>query len=311
VTEASSAGDGKLQTAELELLTSSSRKDRDAAILQFRMRGVTLQEIAEQAGLTRERVRQICLREAKAIGEETSIKAIRRRIDSDNRALVETEYKRLRRLWSAAILNRPGISADELVDRIPSRLDNEASPNNIVSNCVARFLRRMPRESRDDDSKSEMKSNLLGAIRIAATFEVPLSRRTFDQLVALGEINSPSAQSVSAVFGSWSSACAAAEIDCHTPARSVYDRQWNRNEMIQVLMDFVLDHRATTTLDGYKSWRSMDSIPAAPSPALVRQRLGSWSHVMNQVLDAIAESEAVIVGVQRFQQCVDGHQEWR
>jgi hypothetical protein len=140
---------------------------------------------------------------------------------------------------------------------------------------------------------------------------VPLSRRTFDQLVELGEIDSPSSQSVSVVFGSWSSACAAADIECNTPARSVYDRQWNRNEMIEVLSDFVLDHRATTTFDGYEAWRSMDSAPAAPSSALVRQRLGSWSHVINQVLDAIAESEALVVEVQRFQQCVDGHQEWR
>lgn len=307
----SSAGRGQLQTEDLEILASASHKDRDAAILQFRLRGVTLQEIASQAGLSRERVRQICLREGKALGTDTSMPAIRTRIDSTSRATVEAESRRLRRAWSAAILNRPGVTVAELMNSTPPIGDVVATPSRIVSECIARFMRRTPRGGVDDASESELRSSLIRALQVAATYEVPLSRRTFNQLVNLREVHSPTSQSVGLVFGSWSNACAAAEIECNTPVRSVYDRQWSRREIVEVLMEFILDHRAKSTFDGYSNWRNQDFIPAAPSPALVRQRMGSWSNVMNQVLDAIAEDEAAYAKVQEFQQCVDWHREWR
>jgi DNA-binding transcriptional MerR regulator len=301
---------GTIQAGELELLTSTSQNERDFAILQCRMRGVTLQEIGKVTGLTRERVRQICLREAKSIGKEASIRAIRQRVKTADREKLEKEHKRLRRLWSEALLDRPGLSLDELLVRTPVPDDVEASPLRILSPCIARFLRRTPKRGSSARSRSEIQSHMIRALQHAATYEVPLSRSTFDELVTLGEIESPSSHAVSLMYGSWSDACEAAGIECFAPRRSAYGRQWSRSEMIRLLTVFVLDHRATTTFAGYESWRGIDGVPVAPSSALVRQRLGSWSHVMNQTLDAIAASAVDRAHVQQFQQCVDGHREW-
>ena len=309
MTTPSSTRGGESQVGELKRPTAESRRDRDAEILELRLQGLTLREIADTFGLTRERVRQICLREARANGEEESIGGVRRSRRAAKQAEVEAEHERLRRLWTVALLERPGLSADELLEKMPPNLDGEVMPRRIVAVCIKRFIRMEPRVSEDSLSKDEIKSNLIEALRLAATFEVPLSRATFDHLVMIGEIHTPLSQTVQLTFGSWSKACAAAGIECNSPARSVYDRQWSKREILEVIMDFTLDHKADTTFAGYESWRKLKSSPVAPSSALVRQRLGAWSGVMNMALDEIAKSENLGAQVQPFYRCIDGHKE--
>lgn len=285
-------------------LVGSEQRDRD--ILTIRSHGVTLQEIATAAGLSRERVRQICKRDSDENPESArSFLQIRRmRAESEQQALGR-ECQRLQKLWGEALLERPGSTESELLQDIPPEVAGVPPPSRVVSTCIVRFIGS---DTVDDDA--QRKEDAVKALRLAATFEVPLRRKTFDCLASLGEIDSSSAQSVAILFGSWTDACAAAGIDCVKRPQRPYGRHWSRREISEVVVQFLLTHDVSATAAGYEHWRASNTKVSLPSLALVRQRVGTWSRVKHEAHLAMSGSSHWRDSLDKFRQCTQEHQTW-
>jgi len=253
--------------------------------------GLTLQEIGQKVGLTRERVRQVLATNWPDIASLRKAKAARLR---GQEAARTAGIKRQAR-WDELVgsLRELGIEAPDVVvhlrkSRLPEktarhfRIDVQ-TVKDLHTACDVDFLLVgtkdvVPRFTEDD---------CIRYLRLAAQ-ELGVSMLTlsaYDDFASRQQVTPepwPTHQTVMKRFGSWLEAVDAAGLDSARRFRT-YSREFPAQrcrEFLDRYVQFALQSGERPSLDRYIAWAKTNG---GPSAATVRNRLGSWG-------DALAES---------------------
>ena len=242
---------------------------RDAMILALALEGKTYQEIGLQFGLTRERVRQIIARhDGKAPLE------VRREQRRNEQDMVEKNATGVAR-W---LREHPGATTVEIGLALGlSNSDVEKFLGHRVRHLV---LVPEDRQGVRFNPVRWTRAEILDAIRLAATFESPLSYVRYDEIRTEHSINGPSAIRILQIFDTWSAACREAGVQHGRRIRSRYTRRWSADEMIDHLAAFLL-HSPTGSLDAYNEWSRVND---APGGQTVRNQFGGWREARTRAL---------------------------
>lgn len=123
------------------------------------------------------------------------------------------------------------------------------------------------------------------ALQSAQTFCFPLSAKAYATLVRNGDVDGPSVPLLNIRFGSWSQACRLAGVESGEAVRDNYDIQFTDQEILLFVRRFLFEQEdGNWSLAQYVKWRE-ESCEDAPSMALIRNRLGSWTKVRVEAID--------------------------
>lgn len=198
---------------------SRANAERDAEVCRLRSAGLTLQEIADEMHLSRERVRQIVER----AGGPTRLDVSRQRAER-----VEQERHCDRERVIADVAAHPGTTASEVADR----LGLTASRVRSVAPAEVRRLLVSRSAHRSQVAQKWGEEEILDAIRLAATYEFPLTAQGYSALVAVGEVKGASVPLIHQRFGGWRAACAAAGVECGVTRIESYESRWTNDDLI-------------------------------------------------------------------------------
>lgn len=263
---------------------------RDLRIISRRSQGKTLEGIAIEVGITRERVRQVLRSYRPFVTDDylASRSSAHAALQSHTR-LVQTaaeEMLIIKRIVSC-IRDAPGISVQELSTKIDV-------VEEVCEKCIPKGLRKFV-ANRLDREAAKMWSNeqILEVLQLAANYAYPLAAGQYDLLRRRGAFIGPSAVLVMTRFGDWSAACDLAGVASGSRPHRDYVRAWSNEDLWKILIRYFLDSNTTGTLSDFDSWLRM-SESAYPSRANFRLRLGSWTIIKEEVFGRL------LVGDQLF-----------
>lgn len=125
---------------------------------------------------------------------------------------------------------------------------------------------------------------ILAALKTAATMSYPLTAGDYDRLRKQRMVSGPTSLVVHKRFGSWTRACATAEVPCGTRGRHRGNSRWTNDELIAFLWNYLETGRQGVV--EYGAWARTNE---APSPGLLRLRFGSWSAAVQQARESLRE----------------------
>ncbi len=246
---------------------------QDLEILNRRASGETLESISRTYGITRERIRQRLLAMS-AYGVTISPVEIR----NVKKILTEDRHASL---ISSFILKYPGCTKLEIQESL------NLSNRELAKHLDARFRRFIAPEKRNVANLMS-KEEILEAIKLASTFEYPLSGPGFDELLQTNLVSCVSRMRIMQIFGSWSNACELAGVESLAPVRSTYDHIWTESDLWEYLVDFILSPQTSNSTTNYDSW-AREKPGDRPSTGTLRNYLGSWSEIVGLALLKIRE----------------------
>lgn len=255
--------------------TMPGRDNRNALILEMRRRGSTLHEIGEATGLTRERVRQIIDK----LGGPTSDDA--RRAQAEAQARQELRLRRRIRGYFE-------MHESSTTDAIAESLGVDAAT--IRRLCPADLRPRLLHKKSVDKSRSWSQLQILNALRLAATFEFPLTAKKYTELLHNGEISGPSVPLIHQRFPGWVKACELAGVEAGTAVRDNYESRWSDEDILHCVAAYLRHPEFTGSAHTYDKWRRQ-SAPDGPSLATIRNRTGTWLETKRMAMDLKHEQE--------------------
>lgn len=233
---------------------------RNYIVCHLRICDKTLQEIGVTVGLTRERVRQI----VNQIGETEIQKIIQIKKDKN-----ELAQKQKLSVLIDFISTHKGL----YIRQIPSDFANLISE---LPKSVSKFI--ATENIRTKQISSWTDRAIIEAISQASTYHFPLSRKDYDELVRVGEIDGPSAALVMKRFQTWSAACEQADVETYSTNIN-YEKFWNTKEMTEYLVRFMDAPGISSSIGSYADWqlRQHDKVPSAGT---IREEFGSWADAL-------------------------------
>lgn len=242
-----------------------------------------MREIGESLGISGERVRML-LKEA-----GISVRELRKTDQS--------KIKQFGEEVSAWISSHPGCTKDEILQRF--EIDSEIfGALNLKAEAI-RLILQEESTSRNSSNLKFTRDEMLQALR--AAFEIrnpmigmystdqvrPLTGPYYEKLRKSGRITGPSLMRVLQVFGTWRIACSLADVVSVAPVRSEYELRWTREELIQILADFLLTSQSHS-VDAFDMWCRLDE--SRPSSGTIRNQVGSWSTAKREALIALRDT---------------------
>lgn len=246
--------------------------DRRAEIMcQMRAEGRSLQSIAEEFALTRERVRQI-IRDAGGPGRQ----------DASAARAAKAEHERLNLREQALRLcrERPGSTADD----VASALGVTAAE---VRAALGDDARRVLISTHRPGVTFEDADILQHLRRAAALAGEPLTVRMYEEVRA--RVGGASSPLVLQRFGTWREACAHAGVKHGQPLRAHYERRWTRDQLVDAVADYLCCDGARGSFADYERWAR--GVEGAPSGQTIRTQLGTWSRAKAEALARLGERE--------------------
>lgn len=253
----------------------------DLGILMRRLEGQTLAAIAENFSVTRERIRQR-LKNLEACSG-IRIEEIQQREKARRAAQLSEVTASIRENVQQVLSDRPGITR--------SRLEEMSGfPwSRLRQHLPAPWLKFIvPDEAHLGEGWT--REQVLEALQVAATYEYPLSRATFDELVTLGEVKCCLSQRVGQIFGKWSTACEIAGVESHAGWKEVYDRFWSNEDCVAALCDFLLSSEISRSVDAYDKWHPTQDNPL-PSSGTIRNYVGGWFPGIQLAFEELSTSD--------------------
>lgn len=240
---------------------------RLAEMERMRLEGHTLEAIASEFGITRERVRQVLLKSDKNL---------------DTSYLKELNFKKkLENIYEYVVANWDDVQAMNFASLASLLNVDEITVREALSPLQAAFLLA------NDDvnvSKKFTDEDCIKALQIAQTYIFPLSGKSYSKLVASGDVIGPSVPLILKRFGTWTDACKIAGVEAGETVRPTYEQVFTDNQLLLFVRRFMFEQSdANWSIQRYSDWRESNS-PEAPSVALLRNRLGGWASIRVQAL---------------------------
>lgn len=237
---------------------------RNAEIAKLRSEGLGLEEIGQQYGLTRERVRQIVLQLDGATVED--VRKVRQ-AKADRRASAVVAH----------IRDDLAAHGPSTIDAVAQRLSlSEASVRKSwPTDLKAMIVREKDRAQKWSDDQ------IREALQLAATFDYPLRAKRYDALLVTGDVIGPSAVRLVQRFGTWAQACSFAGVEASKPPRQHYQSNWTDADLMGFVRQYLRAPGYTGSLHGFDTWRKAEGIEG-PSTGTLRDRLGTWSEIKRQ-----------------------------
>ncbi|MEE6272108.1 Z1 domain-containing protein [Georgenia sp. MJ206] len=257
-------------------------QERNRDILELRRGGAGLEEIGRKFGITRERARQII---QKMGGVDRAV------VLAARRSAQEDKDGRLRGRLFSVVATGLARSHHDLAVLVGT---DEAAVRRIGGKELSAYLGG-PKSGATRWSEED----IVGAIQSASTYEWPLSRNGYQQLVDEGEVRGPSAARIEQIYG-WASACRMAGVESPRRDGRDYQSHWTDDDLWHYAKKYIEHAGPTATFHGYDEWRG-EHAPSAPSSGVLRGRLGRWNDIRRTVLiegesvnqEAVAGPEAL------------------
>ena len=258
--------------------------------------GLTLQEIGEQTGVSRERVRQVLAKNWPELARQRKIAAARSRVRRNERLSVAAQRNR----WDALNqeLRQAGIEVADVTDflRKTRLVDKTAAHFRIGADAVkdlyhlsgSRFLlaeQPVPSAARFEDR------DLIRYLRLAAD-ELGVTTLTvsaYNDFAARQKLTTevwPTSQTVFKCFGSWRDGCDAAGLASGT-GRVTYYREYPAQRCRQFLDTYVIQALQAAEYPSRRAYAHWAKHNGGPSLATLRNRLGSWSDSLAHSLSSV------------------------
>lgn len=197
-----------------------------AEMIKRRWRGLTLDEIGAEFGVTRERVRQLLKKYGGPTAEEV-------------RELRAAEARTAQRDHEAAVAAK---IRSALEDREPMTVAEVAEATGIYAGDVARFwpqeLSHLRLYTTGNYESRWSDDAILDAIREAALYEFPLTTNAYSDLLSKGQIKGPSMARIGQRFGSWTAACEAAGVVAGQTMRPHYESRWSNDDLLHIARQY-------------------------------------------------------------------------
>ncbi|MET7132988.1 hypothetical protein MT994_02565 [Cellulosimicrobium sp. MI9406] len=262
----------------------TTTQDRDRQIYEMRQAGATLDEVGQEFGLTRERVRQIVSNMGGV--DRAAVRAAR---------FTEREGRDQRVRDRVFSVVATGLARSTAEVAIMSDVDEE-TVRRIGGKELSAYLGVTKRGSvrwTEDD--------VISALGTAATYEWPLSRNAYQELIDEGEIHGPSAARIEQLYG-WAAACELAGVESSRRRRRDYQSSWTDDDLWHFARTYVEHSGPTASFHGYDTWRT-EHAPGAPSSGVLRGRLGGWNETRRTILiereamssEALTGKEALLI----------------
>lgn len=230
-----------------------------------RAKGETLDSIGASYGVTRERVRQII---AKAGGPDKQAAA------AAQKRTEELRKDKLRKRALEFISQNPGSSRDQLAEFL------QVDADSLRQFLKQRDLQRLVVVPKAQHAKMSEGQIFRGLRRVAAELGEPLSHDKYD-LVRRPDLGEASSVRIMQIYGTWNAACKKAGLKINAKDR-VYKRNWNEEQVLGWVADYLMSPRNRATYAGYEEWaRTQTDAPSGPT---VRNRIGPWSSVKKAAL---------------------------
>lgn len=241
---------------------------RDVQIIQYRKEGLTLDQIGNIMGVSRERIRQII----KSLGIEIDLDLIKK--ERENSVLSKynqenlTIYNSIHKNW-----------AESKLSNIKSLASEYGVSETRLVKCLSRIQYVYLKANQEYTiSKAWTDSQCIASLVNAATFTFPLTVLRYRQLLEEGTIEGPTVAVYVQRFGSWVNACTLAGVE-YGEAQREYDRTYSDNELLKFVRRFMYEREdGRWSIEKYEDWRRLPEVDG-PSIGLLRLYLGSWSEI--------------------------------
>jgi hypothetical protein len=260
------------------------KTERLAEIVDMATEGRTLQEIGEELGLSRERIRQILAKEGLRVKDF-------KRLKIDNRARLKVEIND----W---VEHHPGCRIEEIENRFGLQR-KKIYP--YLTGASRGLLLSTPLQSKGRAIRKFSEEDTLNALRMAFEFRnpmmglyahqerIPVTGPYYERLRRSGQIHGPSESRIIQIFGTWSRACERAGIDSKVAARNSYNSTWTDHQLITLVACFLRESKKSSARE-FDEWCRLDK--TRPSSGTVRNKFESWELAKQLALFELRESWA-------------------
>jgi uncharacterized protein (DUF433 family) len=240
---------------------------RNEQMVEMRARGMTLAEIGDVFGVTRERVRQLT-----ASVPAASV----RRLRASERALILAEERpRILALWTQGLSIREiaeevGIVADAIQEII-----NTAGPRARTDRIAA---------VRTGWQSCEYTNEKIGEVLRAAALDIG-GTPSFKSYIKWREGQTrklPAAPTITNRFGSWTAACAAAGLTPNRGPGRGHAVRYDREDAVRAVRRCWYDIGRFPGCEAYEAWHS--ETHDGPSAATIRKIMGGWVEVRRALM---------------------------
>lgn len=241
-------------------------------MIERRWRGLTLDEIGAEFGVTRERVRQLLKKHGGPSADEI-------------RALRAAEARSAERAREEAVI---ATLRDALGGRGPMTVAKLAEVTGLEPNEVAKHwpedLAHLRLWGTGQGESRWTDEDICEALRQASAYEFPLTAKAYSELVQVGQIIGPSAPRIEQRFRSWSAACEeAGVVPGEPPKNREYESKWSDDDLLQIVRAYLFDPDAPSSVGRFDEWKRANA-PDGPSAQTLRNRFGSWTEVKRRAL---------------------------
>ena len=253
---------------------------RTLLMLALAEEGLTLNEIGDEFGLTRERVRQI-------IGKlGISVRSFRKQQSIE----AEQNEKYLVASIESWIGQHPGCHLSEVASafNITESTLQKYRPRNLQ-----KMVLRGARKINTHNLKTYSREQVLDALRSAyelrnpsmSMYSVnetePLTGPFYEEMRNAGLIFGPHRMRVLQIFGTWKSACEEAGVPSVEAVRETYERRWTDEQLVEQLAEFILVSESSSRND-FDEWCRLDDSRA--SVGTIQNQVGPWFDVYESAL---------------------------
>ena len=245
--------------------------------------GLTLNEIGDEFGLTRERARQVL----KTFGVST------RDIKKELEVQEKINRERMSQAIDSWITSHPGCTVSEVSDAM---MISESDVMSLCPQDTQGLLLGTRKKRAAENYRTYSKTQILDALRHAFDLRnpsmsmysvsdtLPLTGPHYDKLRSEGVVQGPSQARIIQVFGTWKAACEEAGVPYVEAVRDFYGHRWTDDELIGQLAEFISKSKSRSVAS-FDAWSRLDTSRA--SFGTIRNQIGEWSESYDLALQQL------------------------